>query len=95
MKATGIVNKTDTFKIPGRETGKTEGNSVGCTITIACPAQLINQYKKEIMGSVKNGILRSFTSSCVIYSEEFDRGKMDYERYRQVYVGNESTLETI
>ncbi len=59
------------------------GRNKNCTITITVPKSLLHSYFKELIGSVQNGELKSWTGTCVIYvsDEKEDTG------YRQYYTG--------
>src|SRR5574343_10305 len=71
--AMGEANKSkyrvgETFKdIPDRKVMVKNNNPVNCTVTYVVPKNLINEYVDTIIGSVKNGELKSASSMCVIY----------------------------
>jgi len=94
---TGLFNagsyiKDGEFKVRGGSTiphKSTTGSYIGnkpCNITIVVPKQTINQYIKEIRGSLENGELRSATGACV-YSENEDTTNQDHIYLRQFYTG--------
>lgn len=59
-----------------------------CHVTIVVPKQVLNQFVEEIRGQLEDDQVKSFSGSCVIYSEELEKHNPDpnkYIFYRQYY----------
>jgi hypothetical protein len=82
VKSKFIDDRGKIQEIEGREVTITKGRKVYCPVTILVPKDTIEQYKNEIIGQIQDGVIKSATSSCIIYSEDTQ------EEYKQVYVGS-------
>ncbi len=77
MKSNGFIAPNKLVHLPGRSPFK---------VFIVAPKNVQEQFVQEIVGSIKNGTIRSATASCVIvYSQDEITSS-----YRQFYVGSQS-----
>lgn len=76
-------------KVPKKIIGDRHGTKYEpCHVTVVVPAATIAQYESEIRGKIEHGMLKSFSGSCVIYSEDLEKSGKDYRVFRQFYTGN-------
>ena len=92
MKSKFIMGDT-VEPIKGRSVKlKVNSEDIYCSVTIIVPKQIIDQYIREIIGTYQDGVFKSCTGACIIYTDPDPNDpnpdpNISENGYKQQYIG--------